>query len=66
LYEKWAILNLLVCKRSAGSDTDARVTDDETETLEMFTHIEGARDEVVRTRKIAELTSGVGRSLTDA
>jgi hypothetical protein len=44
----------------------APVTDDETETLEMFTHTEGARNEVVRTRKIAELTSGAGRSLTDA
>jgi hypothetical protein len=32
----------------------------------MFTHTEGARNEVVRTRKIAELTSGAGRSLTDA
>ena len=32
----------------------------------MFTHTEGARNEVVRTRKIAELTSGAGRFLTDA
>jgi radical SAM family protein len=34
------------------------VTDDETETLELFTHNEGARNEVVRTRKIAALTHG--------
>jgi hypothetical protein len=32
------------------------VQDDETEALELFTHNEGARNEVVRTRKIAELT----------
>ncbi len=41
------------------------VVDDETETLELFTHNEGARNEVVRTRKIAELTSGAGKSLTE-
>jgi len=34
------------------------VTDDETETLGIFTHNEGARDEVDRLRKVAELTSG--------
>ena len=34
------------------------VADDETETLEMFTHTEAARGEVVRTRRIAELTGG--------
>ena len=34
------------------------VTEDETETLEMFTHNEGARSEVVHTRKIAALTHG--------
>jgi hypothetical protein len=44
----------------------APVADDETETLEMFTHNEGARNEVVRTRRIAELTSGAGKSLADA
>jgi tRNA A37 methylthiotransferase MiaB len=44
----------------------APVVDEETETLEMFTHNEGARNEVVRTRKIAELTSGAGKSLADA
>jgi len=32
------------------------VTDDETETMEMFTHNEGARNEVVRSKKIAALT----------
>jgi radical SAM superfamily enzyme YgiQ (UPF0313 family) len=34
------------------------VTDEETETLEMFTQNDAARNEVVRTRKIAELTHG--------
>ena len=34
------------------------VRDDETETLEMFTHNQEARDEVVRARKIAALTHG--------
>ncbi len=43
----------------------APVVDDETETLELFTHNEGARNEVVRTRKIAELTSVAGKSLAD-
>ena len=43
----------------------APVVDDETETLELFTHNEGARNEVVRTRKIAELTGGAGKSLTE-
>ena len=42
------------------------VVDDETETFEMFTHNEGARNEVVRTRRITELTSGAGESLADA
>ena len=34
------------------------VTDDETETLEMFTHNEAARNQVAHIRKVAELTSG--------
>jgi pyruvate-formate lyase-activating enzyme len=34
------------------------VTDDETETLEMFTHSEAARGEVIHQHKIAELTAG--------
>jgi hypothetical protein len=34
------------------------VTNDETETLELFTHNEGARDEVAHVRKIAALTHG--------
>jgi hypothetical protein len=41
--------------------TDAALTpveDGETETLEMFTHNEGARNEVARTRRIHELTHG--------
>jgi hypothetical protein len=36
----------------------APVTDDETETLEMFTHNEGARNQVAHIRKVTELTSG--------
>jgi hypothetical protein len=32
------------------------VQDEETDTLELFTHNEGARNEVIRTRKIAALT----------
>jgi hypothetical protein len=32
------------------------VTDEETETLEMFTHNEAARAEVAHVRKVAELT----------
>ena len=36
----------------------APVEDNETETFELFTHNESARSEVVRTRKIAELTHG--------
>ena len=51
------------------SYTDAALTpvaDDETETLEMFTHNEGARNEVVRMRKIDDLTHGTGQTLADA
>jgi hypothetical protein len=40
----------------------APVVDDETETLELFTHNEGARNEVMRTRKIAALTQGSSAS----
>jgi hypothetical protein len=40
--------------------------DEETETLEMFTHNEGARNEVIRVHKSAELTSGAGKPLADA
>jgi len=40
----------------------APVDDDENDTLELFTHNAGARDEVVRTRKIAALTSGNAKS----
>jgi hypothetical protein len=36
----------------------APVTDDETETLEMFTHNAAARNQVAHVRKVAELTSG--------
>jgi hypothetical protein len=51
------------------SHADAALTpvvDDETETLELFTHNEGARNEVVRTRKIHDLTHGTGHTLADA
>ena len=34
----------------------APVAGDDTDTLEMFTHNEGARNEVARTRRIDELT----------
>jgi radical SAM superfamily enzyme YgiQ (UPF0313 family) len=44
----------------------APVVDDETETLELFTHNEGARNEVVRVRKIDELTHNGRKSLADA
>jgi hypothetical protein len=47
--------------------TDAALTpvvDGETETLEMFTHNEGARNEVLRTRKIHDLTHGQKRDQT--
>ncbi|HZL60944.1 MAG TPA: radical SAM protein [Pseudolabrys sp.] len=42
-----------------GRYTDAALTpveDNDTETMELFTHNEGARNEVVRTRRIDELT----------
>ena len=42
------------------------VVDEETETLEMFTHNEGARNEVIRVHKSAELTNGAGKSLAAA
>jgi hypothetical protein len=38
------------------------VEDGETETLELFTHNEGARNEVARTRRIHELTHGGGNA----
>ena len=41
------------------------VTEDETETLEMFTHSDAARDSVAHVRKIDELTHGK-RALADA
>ncbi len=49
--------------------TDAALTpvaDGETETLALFTHNESARNEVVRTRKIAALTHGGATSLVPA
>ncbi|MEP7030010.1 MAG: radical SAM protein [Pseudolabrys sp.] len=44
----------------------APVTDDDEETLELFTHNEAARTEVARTRKIHDLTHGSGHKLADA
>jgi hypothetical protein len=44
----------------------APVEDSDTEMLEMFTHTESARDEVVRTRRIHELTHGAGKSAAHA
>ena len=43
----------------------APVTDQETETLELFTHNESARHEVEHQRRVAELTHG-SRSLVDS
>ncbi len=66
----WLLLQLLGCylmmqraKREQRKTPymDAAITpvqDEETDTLELFTHNEGARNEVARTRKIAELTHG--------
>ncbi len=44
----------------------APVDDDENDTLELFTHNAGARDEVARTRKIAALTSGTAKAAAAA
>jgi radical SAM superfamily enzyme YgiQ (UPF0313 family) len=44
----------------------APVEDDENDTLALFTHNSGAREEVVRTRKIAELTRGTAKSAAAA
>jgi hypothetical protein len=43
----------------------AEVTADETETLALFSHNAAARDEVKRTRRIAELTHGTGRTVRE-
>ena len=69
----WLMLDRL--RRNVRNDperhryTDAAlapVEDNDTEVLEMFTHTESARDEVVRTRKIHELTHGAGKSAAHA
>jgi radical SAM family protein len=53
-------------QRYAYSDPAlAPVEDDESETLELFTHTESARNEVVRIHKIAELTRGAGKPLAN-
>jgi hypothetical protein len=53
-------------RRSYFDPSLAPVGDDESETFELFTHNEGARNEVARTKKIAALTSGTGHTLADA
>jgi hypothetical protein len=53
-------------RRHDNMDALAPVVDEETETLEMFTHNEGARNEVIRVHKSAELTNGAGKSLAAA
>jgi hypothetical protein len=65
VFKHWFDLELMVrrARRTArpGQYTDRALTpvsDDETETLEIFTHNEGARSEVAHTRKIAALTHG--------
>jgi len=71
----WHYYKIDVIRRSVRNDpkryayTDAALTpvaDDETETMELFTHNEGARNEVARARKIHDLTHGEGHSLADA
>jgi hypothetical protein len=44
----------------------APVDGDETETMEMFTHNEGARNEVARSKKIAALTGHGGPAMAEA
>ena len=65
VFAHWWDLELMVrrARRRAGPGQymDRALTpveDDETETLEMFTHNEGARNEVAHTRKVAALTHG--------
>ena len=53
-------------RRHDYMDALAPVVDEETETLEMFTHNEGARNEVIRVHNSAELTNGAGKSLAAA
>jgi len=66
LLHSWLLLNRIAARvrRTPQADayTDlalAPVSDEEADTLELFTHNDAARTEVVRTRKIAELTRGV-------
>jgi Radical SAM superfamily len=65
LAKYWVELDLMLRKAKRDPDRarymDAAltpVTDEETETLEMFTHNETARSEVAHIRKVADLTSG--------
>ena len=44
----------------------APVDGDEAETMELFTHNEGARNEVARSKKIAELTGHGGQAMAEA
>ena len=65
MLKRWAAFELLrqrirldPHRRSYTDQALTPVTDDETETLEIFTHNEGARSEVARARKVAALTQG--------
>ena len=67
----WEFYQIDAMRRSIHKDAkrheyiDAALTpvdDHETETMELFTHNAGARNEVVRVNKIAELTSGAGKA----
>jgi Radical SAM superfamily len=53
-------------RRSYTDAALAPVVDDETETLELFTHNEAARNEVERVHKIDAIIHGAGKSLTEA
>ena len=44
----------------------APVDGDEAETMELFTHNEGARNEVARSKKIAVLTGHGGQAMAEA
>jgi len=65
MFKHWWDLEIMVrrARRHArpGMYTDRALTpvvDDETETLEIFTHNDAARNEVAHTRKVAALTHG--------
>jgi Radical SAM superfamily len=75
LYELRLLLWLVITVQRIYNDknryayTDAALTaatDDETETLELFTHSDAARQSVKHARKIAELTGGARNQVTAA